>query len=55
MAGAARPDGPAPRSRRSKTVWPWVFGALLVITALALIFFALGWIDPDASGDPPGT
>lgn len=45
----------APRPRRSKTVWPWVFGILLLVTLLLVLAFSLGWIDVGATEDPPGT
>ena len=44
-----------PRRRRSKTVWPWVFGVLLVVMLLLVLAFTLGWIDVAATDDPPGT
>lgn len=53
MAGRPRTDGAGPRPRRSRTVWPWVFGLLLLTTALLLLAFGLGWLD--TTGDVPGT
>jgi predicted nucleic acid-binding Zn ribbon protein len=34
-----------PRRRRSKTVWPLVFGVLLLVMLVLILAFSLGWIE----------
>ena len=53
MAAGHRPNRASPRPRRSKTVWPIVFGALLLLTLLVVLAFSVGWIDVggDLRGD----
>lgn len=48
-----RSNEASPRPRRSKTVWPIVFGILLLLTLLAILAFSVGWIDVggDLRGD----
>ena len=55
MASGRHSANAAARPRRSKTVWPWVFGILLLVTILLVLAFTLGWIDVGATEDPPGT
>lgn len=55
MDSRPRREGVAPRPRRSKTVWPWIFGVLLVVVLLLVLAWGLGWWDTDVAGDAPGT
>ena len=55
MAAGRHSGNAAAGRRRSKTVWPWVFGILLLTTLLLVLAFTLGWIDVGATEDPPGT
>lgn len=55
MTAGEQPAGPAPRRRRSKTVWPWVFGLLILVSLLLVLGFSLDWFDVDATDEPPGT
>jgi hypothetical protein len=41
----------APRPRRSKTVWPWIFGVLVVIALLILLAWGLGWWEAEPAGN----
>lgn len=42
MTGGPRTKGAAPPPRRSKTVWPWIFGVLVVVVLLVLLAWGLG-------------
>ena len=55
MAAGRHTAERTPRPRRSKTVWPWVFGTLLLVTLLLVLAFSLGWIEVGATENPPGT
>lgn len=45
MTPRPRPNAGSPKPRRSRTVWPIVFGILLLLTLLVILAFSAGWID----------
>lgn len=53
MARETRRNEAAPRPRQSKTVWPWIFGVVMVITLLILLAWGFGWWEADPAGNLP--
>jgi hypothetical protein len=43
----------APRQRPSKTVWPWIFGVVVIIALLILLALGVGWWEPEPAGNLP--
>jgi hypothetical protein len=43
--GQRQQSSGSPRRRRSKTVWPLVFGVLLLGMLLLILAFSLGWME----------
>jgi hypothetical protein len=53
MAREPRTNDVAPRPRRSKTVWPWVFGVMVLIALLTLLGWGFGWWEAESAGNLP--